>query len=78
MPAGVPRSCSISKASRLRISPAIVTVRMAGERIGRVMRRNIPQGPEPHTRADSSIAASNCLKAGISKMVITGTVVRVK
>ena len=42
------------------------------------LRRNIPQGPELPNPRRSSIAASNCLKAGISKMVITGTVVRVK
>ena len=55
-----------------------MTTKSDGHSSGKTMRRRVRSGPEPHDRALSSKDASICRNAGISKIVITGTVSRVR
>ena len=57
---------------------AIVTTKTVGQRRGKTIRLKVRSGPEPHVLALSSKEASICRNAGVSKIVITGTVSRVK
>jgi len=55
------------------MKPASAAVRIAGIRIGKVMRRNTWNGREPHTRPISSYDASSWRIAGPNSSTITGT-----
>ena len=52
--------------------------RMAGIRIGTVMRRSVVSALAPHIRAESSSAAFICRKAGVNRITATGTEVAVR
>ena len=67
IPAGMPKTISISKDSRLLTNPKDVDARIAGARIGTVMRIRTPILLLPEVRAASSKAASMVLKAGVIK-----------
>jgi hypothetical protein len=63
----MPKTNSISKDSRLLMNPNAVEARMAGARIGIVIRSKAPKVLLPEVCAASSSAASIALKAGVIK-----------